>query len=347
VSGSDASEALLSVDGLTYESEGFRLGPVSFSLRRGETLVVMGPNGSGKSTLLRVLAGLEPPQAGQIVLGGRDISRAPSRERRMGLVFQDLALFPHLTVRENVRYGLTAHPRERAAAEARVDELLREFHLLDLGDRYATDISGGEQQRVAVARTLAPRPDLVLFDEPLSAADRVLRLELAQEIRASLAANRTPAIYVTHDVEEGLLFADRIALIANGMWLQEGPLSRVFARPATPFAAEFLGYNVLSTPKGLRGVFPSDLRVEKPAGLGSFPARVVLARVHGGRVRIICELPREGSRGRPRLVVAEPEHTPALDVLSPGDPVGLRWEREVSVGPPLPEILTRGRPPPT
>ncbi len=337
MSGSSTRPAFFEVADLTYADPDFRLGPVDFVLERGETLAVLGPNGSGKSTLLRLIAGLDPASRGRIRLGGSDLTHLPAHRRRVGLVFQDLALFPQRSVRENVAYGLEAQRTDPQVTADRVTELLEQFHLTALSHRFPEQLSGGEQQRVAVARTLAPNPELVLFDEPLSSADRVLRQELASEIRAWLSRTRTPAVYVTHDANEGLLLADRLALLRRGVWLQEGPVAEVLAHPRTGFAAGFLGYNVIRLDAELVAVAPSAVRLEPPGTPESLPARVVSVRVQADGVRVVAELLSRGPRG-------EPEHVEALQPTddrraspSVNDRVGLRWESRIPVVEPGPD----------
>ncbi len=337
MSGSSTGPPFFEVSDLRYTDPEFRLGPVSFVLERGETLTVLGPNGSGKSTLLRLIAGLDSPTHGRIRLGDTDLTRLPAHRRRVGLVFQDLALFPQRSVRENLAYGLEARRTDPVTAAARVTELLELFHLTALSHRLPEELSGGEQQRVAVARTLAPNPELVLFDEPLSSADRVLRQELASEIRTWLSRTRTPAVYVTHDANEGLLLADRLALLRRGVWLQEGPVSEVLARPRTGFAAGFLGYNVIRLESELVAVAPSAVRLEPPGAPDSSPGRVVSVREQADGVRVVAELLPRYPRGASEHVEAfqpKGDHDASLSV---NDRIGVRWESQIPVSEPGPD----------
>jgi len=216
------------------------LGPISLAVREGEFLVVLGPSGSGKTTLLRVIAGLEPPLAGRVELFGQDVTdtrRWPPEKRRIGMVFQDYALFPHLNVWENVAFGLRG---PRAQRRARARELLRLVGLEGLEKRYPHELSGGEQQRAALARALAPRPRIVLLDEPFSNLDADLRRTMRSEVRELLRSLGSTAVFVTHDQEEAFELGDRVAVLRRGTLEQIGPPSELLERPATPFVAEFL-----------------------------------------------------------------------------------------------------------
>ncbi|MCI4318688.1 MAG: ABC transporter ATP-binding protein [Thermoplasmata archaeon] len=232
---------------------------VSFSVTAGELLVLMGPNGGGKSTLLRTIAGLERPTGGSVIVDGRPLLDVPAHRRGIGMLFQEPALFPHRTVWENVAYGLEVARRPPAEVERRVAELAELLHLASLLERSPEGLSGGEQQRVALARTLAPRPAVVLLDEPFASVDPELRGQLASEFRSVLRAQGATAIFVTHDREEGLFLGDRVALLFDGRLLQVGTPDSVFEHPSTPAVARFLGYNVLETPAGVFGVLPGDV----------------------------------------------------------------------------------------
>ncbi len=216
---------------------------VTFDVRQGELLVLLGPSGCGKSTLLRLISGLEEPDRGRITGNGRVLSDTgllvPPEQRQISLGFQDNALFPHMTVRDNVSFGLSKH---HSGVQARVvADALNMVQLGDVGHRYPHELSGGQQQRVALARALAPQPKLVLLDEPFSDLDRTLRIELREEVRAVLKANRTSAILVTHDQEEALAVGDRIAVQRAGRIEQIGAPEELFSTPRSRFVAEFIG----------------------------------------------------------------------------------------------------------
>jgi iron(III) transport system ATP-binding protein len=212
----------------------------------GELVCFLGPSGCGKTTLLRIIAGLERQTRGAIFQNGRDISGAPPAARDYGIVFQSYALFPNLTISENVAYGLVNRRKSRKDIAARVAELLTLVGLPDAGAKYPSQMSGGQQQRVALARALATSPSLLLLDEPLSALDAKVRERLRGEIRQLQRRLRVTTIMVTHDQEEALSMADRVVVMNDGVIEQVGTPSDVYERPATPFVADFLGkVNVL------------------------------------------------------------------------------------------------------
>ena len=214
---------------------------VDLEVRSGELICFLGPSGCGKTTLLRVIAGLEGHSAGRIEQGGRDISRLPPAQRDYGIVFQSYALFPNLTVAENVAYGLVNRRMPRAQATARVAELLQTVGLPGTEGKFPSQLSGGQQQRVALARALATSPGLLLLDEPLSALDAIVRVHLRQEIRALQRRLGVTTIMVTHDQEEALSVADRIVVMNHGVIEQVGTPEVVYREPATPFVADFVG----------------------------------------------------------------------------------------------------------
>ncbi len=214
---------------------------ISFSMQQGEFLSLLGPSGCGKTTLLRILAGLLEPDRGEVRLGGRDMAGLPPQRRNVGVVFQNYALFPHLTVAENVAFGLRARHRPRATIAPRVAELLDLVQLGHLAGRPVAQLSGGQQQRIAIARALAVSPDLVLLDEPLSALDRKLRETMQVELRSLLRQLEMTAIFVTHDQEEALTLSDRIAVMNAGRIEQMADPQTIYDRPATPFVLDFVG----------------------------------------------------------------------------------------------------------
>ena len=237
---------------------------ITFRLYPGETLCLLGPSGSGKSTLLRLIAGLEEPDEGEILWAGEDLTAVPVHKRGFGLMFQDYALFPHLTVWDNVAFGLRMQGLPREEIEPRVADALRRVNLEHLAQRRVTELSGGEQQRVALARTLAPRPRLLMLDEPLGSLDRTLRERLLEDLRRILREAETPAIYVTHDQEEAFALADRVLILREGRIVQGGTPESVYARPANAWVAQFLGLrNIL--PGRVLSVQP--LRVETEEGV--------------------------------------------------------------------------------
>lgn len=256
---------------------------VSLSVAAGETVCLLGRSGSGKSTLLRIIAGLEQPEIGKVLWQGRDISGVPVHRRNFGLMFQDYALFPHLNVFENVAFGLKMQGFNARDTAARVNEALQTVNLKEFEFRRVTDLSGGEQQRVAFARAIAPRPGLLMLDEPLGALDHSLREQLMEELRLLLRATGIPTIYVTHDQEEAFRLADRLILLHNGRIEQSGPPEEVYARPASVWAARFLGLDNL-----VIGVVINDHPLEVKTTLGQFKLNQEGgAAARGGKIMLL------------------------------------------------------------
>lgn len=214
---------------------------VDLQVAQGEFVCFLGPSGCGKTTLLRIVAGLETPTEGRVQQAGRDITRLPPARRDYGIVFQSYALFPNLTVADNVAYGLVNRRRPAAEVRARVAELLQLVGLPGSEGRFPAQLSGGQQQRIALARALATSPGLLLLDEPLSALDAIVRVHLRQEIKALQRRVGVTTIMVTHDQEEALSVADRIVVMNQGRIEQVGTPMQVYREPATPFVADFVG----------------------------------------------------------------------------------------------------------
>jgi sulfate transport system ATP-binding protein len=287
---------------------------VSLSVQPGEFVALLGPSGSGKTTLLRVLAGLEGTDAGRVGIGGQDMTGVPARERRIGVVFQHYALFRHMTVFENVAFGLSVRPRRerptRAETARRVRELLELVQIPELENRYPEQISGGQRQRVALARALAIEPRLLLLDEPFGALDALVRRDVRRWVRALHDRLGLATILVTHDQEEAMEMADRIAVMERGRIVQCDTPAALLRAPATAFVAGFVGgaTRVGCTVRG--GVAHFDplplppVRVALPDGQAQAflrPADVVARRAAGpATVRML----REDGAGRP-MVVAE------------------------------------------
>jgi len=217
------------------------LNDVSFSIGEGESLVLLGPSGSGKSTTLRLIAGLETPDSGEIFLRGKRIEHLRARDRNIGVIFQNYALFPRMTVAENIAFGLRIRKWEKRKRGEVVDRLLDLTGLRDQRDKFPSQISGGQQQRVAIARALAYKPDLLLFDESFSALDPQTRTGLRREIRALLRKFGIPALFITHDQEEAMEMGDQIAILNSGRLEQLGAPDEVYNDPQTEFVATFLG----------------------------------------------------------------------------------------------------------
>jgi putative spermidine/putrescine transport system ATP-binding protein/putrescine transport system ATP-binding protein len=214
---------------------------ISFAVGSGQIVSLLGPSGCGKTTTLRLIAGFETPDAGRIVIGGRDMTGRRPYERNVGLLFQDYALFPHMTVEQNIAYGPRYRGMSRADIPRRVAELVGLTRLAGLEKRRPGQLSGGQQQRVALARALATNPEVVLLDEPLSALDAKLRQELRVELREILAKVGTTTIVVTHDQEEAMSLADQVLVMDRGRIMQRGAPAEIYARPANRFVAEFIG----------------------------------------------------------------------------------------------------------
>lgn len=217
------------------------LAGISFGILEGEILAILGPSGCGKSTLLSIIAGIEPPDDGQIFWDGSQINNIPPHRRGFGLMFQDYMLFPHMNVFENVAFGLKMSRMESDAIQIRVIETLELVGLVGFGERDVSSLSGGEQQRVALARSLAPRPGLLMLDEPLGSVDRTLRERLMVDLRRILRQTQQTAIYVTHDQEEAFAIADRVVLMHQGKVEQSGKPEEIYRQPASIFVARFLG----------------------------------------------------------------------------------------------------------
>ena len=214
---------------------------VDLSVRRGELVTLLGPSGCGKTTLLRVIAGFQAASAGRMTVGGRALDGIPPEGRNFGMVFQSYAIFPHLTVAQNVGYGLVARRVRRAEIARRVHAALDRVQLGALAARYPDAMSGGQKQRVGLARAMVIEPDLLLMDEPLSNLDALLRIEMRREIRMMQRELGITTIYVTHDQEEALAISDRIAVMRAGKLLQIAPPEEVFETPAHAFVADFIG----------------------------------------------------------------------------------------------------------
>lgn len=267
---------------------------IDLDIHRGEFVCFLGPSGCGKTTLLRIIAGLEVQSAGRIEQAGRDISRLPPAERDYGIVFQSYALFPNLTVADNVAYGLVNRKVPKAEVAARVKELVALVGLPGSEGKYPAQLSGGQQQRIALARALATSPGLLLLDEPLSALDAIVRVHLRQEIRSLQRKLGVTTIMVTHDQEEALSVADRIVVMNQGAIEQVGTPMQVYRDPATPFVADFVG-RVNTLPARLE---PGGLRL----GARRFDCTLDGAVTAGADVRVYL---------RPEDVLARP--------IAPGD----------------------------
>lgn len=238
------------------------LDDVSIDIPEGSLTALLGPSGSGKSTLLRTIAGLEQPDSGQVVIDGRDVTRLSPQDRGIGLVFQHYAAFKHMTVRDNVAFGLTVRKRPKKEIDARVDELLEIVGLAGYQTRYPSQLSGGQRQRMALARALAPSPGVLLLDEPFGALDAKVREDLRTWLRHMHEEFTVTTVLVTHDQEEALDVADRIAVLSAGRIEQIGAPSELYDSPETPFVQAFLGHVTELDGKTVR---PHDIRLGRNA----------------------------------------------------------------------------------
>lgn len=289
---------------------------LSLDVHPGELLVVVGPSGSGKTTMLRAVAGLEPLESGRILLDGDDVTDTPPGARDVAMVFQDLALLPHLDVAGNIGFGELARGRRRREVRARVREVAADFGLTDLLRRRVTRLSGGEQQRVALARAVVRRPAAYLLDEPLSSLDPVLREEARAQVQVLREHAGAPVVLVTHDPHEALAMGDRVAVLRDGVIVQVGTPEEVYARPADTFVARFVGplpMNLLSRDDGHLGIRPERVR------LGGDLSAVVERVEHAGAEAVVHTRTERGP------VVLR---TPWAERPRAGETVGLGWARE-------------------
>ncbi|QZY45979.1 ABC transporter ATP-binding protein [Mycolicibacterium austroafricanum] len=225
------------------------LDDVSIQIEPGQMVALLGPSGCGKTSLLRSIAGLSPLDSGTVRIGDIDVTHLPARHRPIGMVFQHYALFPNMSVAENISFPLAIRRERRAARDARVEELLGLIGMSELADRYPNQLSGGQQQRVALARALAPEPDVLLLDEPLAALDAAIRNDLRDEIRRIQHRVGTTAVFVTHDQSEAMAVADRVAVMDRGRILEVAAPAEIYERPTSRFTATFVGSrNALELP---------------------------------------------------------------------------------------------------
>jgi len=244
-----------------YSPEARVVDDVSFAIQPGEMFFLLGPSGCGKTTVLRMLAGFTEPDGGDILFDQKRMNAVPPQRRNTAMVFQNYAIWPHLTIYENVAYGPRAHKLAADAIRQRVTQALRVVRLEELAQRKPAQLSGGQQQRVALARALAVEPDLILLDEPLSNLDARLRLELREELQRIHRETRTTCLYVTHDQEEALSLADRIAVMNQGRIEQIGTPSEIYEHPVNEFTARFMGeINVVNAGD------PLAVQLQAPAG---------------------------------------------------------------------------------
>jgi putative spermidine/putrescine transport system ATP-binding protein len=308
---------------------------VDLAIEAGEFFTLLGPSGSGKTTTLRMIAGFEEPSGGKIELAGRDVSGVPPFDRAVNTVFQDYALFPHMTVGENVAYGLRVSGVARAKRAQRRDEALAMVRLPDYGRRKPAELSGGERQRVALARAIVNRPRVLLLDEPLGALDLKLREQMQTELKAIQGEIGITFVYVTHDQDEALTMSNRIAVFNRGRIEQVSPPVELYERPATEFVAGFVGVSNLLERDGDRFTIrpekiqlldpaqpPNGLRTERgriaDVSYAGMVTRYTVALQQGGELQLVRQNSEEtgldagSEQGREVLVGWRPEHTVAV-----------------------------------
>ncbi|MDR0268883.1 ABC transporter ATP-binding protein [Paenibacillus sp.] len=235
--------------------------PLSLNIEEGEFLTLLGPSGCGKTTILRMIAGFETPTRGDVILAGKNVTSLPPNQRDLNLVFQHYALFPHMTVEENIAFGLKMKKMPKAEQKGRIEEAVAMTQLTALTSRYPHQLSGGQQQRVAIARAIANKPKVLLLDEPLGALDLQLRKNLQSELKHLQRSLGITFVYVTHDQEEAMMLSDRIVIMNGGKVEQVGTPREIYAAPKTLFAATFVGENnIFSSADGLFAVRPEKLR---------------------------------------------------------------------------------------
>jgi putative spermidine/putrescine transport system ATP-binding protein len=300
---------------------------VDLDVHRGEFFTLLGPSGSGKTTLLRLIAGFEHADAGRIELGGADVTSLPPYARQTNTVFQDYALFPHMSVGENIGYGLRIKGVPRGERQERVARALRMVRLEGLERRRPNQLSGGQRQRVALARAVVNEPEVMLLDEPLGALDLKLRQEMQIELKHIQKVVGITFVYVTHDQEEALTMSDRMAVMASGKIQQIGPPVEVYERPATEFVAGFIGISNVLERNGVRFVIrPEKLRMledgeEAEPGMTVEPGVIEQVVYVGMSTRYVVRL----THGEQLVVVRQNMDAPGQSQSSEGKQVGLAW----------------------
>jgi len=339
-SGDPARKAALKVQGVRKN-----YGPVvavagiDLVVDEGEFFTLLGPSGSGKTTLLRLIAGFERPDAGRIELGGRDVTSVPPYLRDTNTVFQDYALFPHMSVAENIAYGLSVKHVSRQERAKRVQRALDMVRLTGLGGRRPNQLSGGQRQRVALARAVVNEPEVLLLDEPLGALDLKLRHEMKIELKQIQKEVGITFVYVTHDQEEALTMSDRVAVMSNGQIEQVGSPVEVYERPATEFVAGFIGISNVLVRDGVRFVVrPEKIRMlsegePAPSGMTVESGEVEEVIYVGMSTRYVVRL----GRGEHLVAVRQNMDAPGDVERFEGRPVRLAWTADHTF------VLDKGR----
>ncbi|MBD8593114.1 ABC transporter ATP-binding protein [Pseudomonas sp. CFBP 8758] len=295
---------------------------ITLEVAAGELVALLGPSGCGKTTLLRIIGGFQPQTSGKVVIGGKLIDHLPPHHRDIGIVFQNYALFPHLSVAENIAYGLDARGVPRSRRKQRIDEMLEMIQLGHLADRYPRQLSGGQQQRVALARALAVEPRILLLDEPFSALDKSLRMDMQIEIKRLQRQSGVTCVMVTHDQEEALSMADRVAVLNAGRLEQFAAPSKIYDSPGSLFVNTFVGSaNVL------------------PGTLESYAGESARIRLADGSL-LACRTPRDARPGSAVVACIRPEN---LELTKAGDGFPAQVELGLPLGPSIVhEMLTPG-----
>ncbi|MFZ9198300.1 MAG: ABC transporter ATP-binding protein [Paracoccaceae bacterium] len=298
---------------------------VDLEIRRGEFLTLLGPSGSGKTTLLMMIAGFQDANEGDILLNGQPITGTPAEKRNFGMVFQGYALFPHMTVADNIGYSLSVRGRPKAEIASRVAEMLELVQLTGKERRLPSELSGGQQQRVALARALAFSPPVLLLDEPLGALDRKLRVEVQEQLKDLHRRVGTTFIYVTHDQDEALSMSDRVVIMRDGQIEQVGSPEELYTRPRTEFAASFLGKSNFLLRDGRRWSIRPE-RIDLVAqGIGRVSGRVVSLSYFGPVLKYQIETDEHGP------LEVDVDAWRGGPALQPGVQVGLDWKDDAAV----------------
>ncbi|MBN9677609.1 ABC transporter ATP-binding protein [Salipiger bermudensis] len=305
-----SSDPLVRLEGVTKRfGDTVALDNLTLDIAQGEFVTFLGPSGCGKSTTLRILGGFEQPTSGRVLLRGDDVTKRPPEKRNVNMVFQDYALFPHMTVRQNIGFGLELKGMGKSEIAKRQDEIMSFLELTAYGDRYPAQLSGGQRQRVALARALAPDPALLLLDEPLGALDAKLRGQVQQELKSIQRRTNKTFFFVTHDQEEALTMSDRIVVMNKGRVEQDGTPEELYFHPASRFVAEFIGETNLLTGE-LRGTegnavvmdwFGNTLRGHAPGGVPQ-AGEAITASVRLERLGFHAERPTTANAVQGRVV---------------------------------------------
>ncbi|MCI5077245.1 ABC transporter ATP-binding protein [Oricola sp.] len=296
------------IDGISKRfGKAVALEHLALDIRQGEFVTFLGPSGCGKSTTLRILGGFETPDTGRIILDGEDVTALPPNRRNVNMVFQDYALFPHMTVRQNMSFGLELKGMGKADIARRLDELMAFLELGAYASRYPGQLSGGQRQRVALARALAPDPALLLLDEPLGALDAKLRGQVQKELKSIQQRTHKTFFFVTHDQEEALTMSDRIVVMNKGRVEQDGTPEELYFHPASRFVAEFIGETNLISGK-VRGVENDDIVLDwngqtlRGRGAAHSPGETITASVRLERLSVHAERPKSANAVQGRIV---------------------------------------------